>query len=169
MKISLILARSKNGVIGKNNQLPWNTLPADMQFFAQTTMGHCILTGRKTYQSIPLPYRPLKNRTNIILTRNLQFKEKGCVIVHHLAESIQFAKAQGEEELMIIGGAEIFQMALTQNIVDQIYVTQLDENLEGDVFFQMPDAKLWEIKLLFRQEKDAKHFYGFSVFLWKKL
>lgn len=162
MKISIIVAVAKNGVIGKNNALPWH-LPADMIFFKEKTTGHCILTGKKNYFSIPAKNRPLKNRTNLILTRDIHFTEPDCHIFHDIESAIDFAEKSGETELMIIGGAEIFRLALEKNLVDRIYVTEIQAEIEGDVFFEIPKTG-WDKKLLFKHFKDEKNPYNFEIY-----
>src|SRR5258706_13667816 len=111
MTISLIAAVSENNVIGKDNQLPWY-LPADMKYFREKTMGHCVITGRKNYDSIPEKFRPLPGRTNIIISRNPDLKIPGAIVVHSLQEAIQFVSQKKETECFIIGGREIFKQAL---------------------------------------------------------
>ena len=91
MIISLIVAIAKNRVIGKNNQLIWH-LPKDMKFFMETTIHHPVIMGRKNFESIPEKYRPLKNRDNIIITRNENYTAEGCIIVHSIEESIEYVK-----------------------------------------------------------------------------
>ena len=164
MIISIIVASTKNGVIGKDNQLPWKSLPQDMAFFVSKTTGHCILTGKKNYFSIPAPFRPLKNRTNILLTRDPHYVEVGTVIVDTLEKGIDFAKAQGETELFIIGGGIIFEMALQKNLVDRIYLTKVDTILEGDTFFHLPEIFKKKEKLLITQKKDDAHLYAFEIY-----
>src|ERR1041385_4015218 len=95
MTISIIVAVSENNVIGKNNQLPWH-LPTDMKFFKDKTMGHCVIMGRKNYDSIPDRFRPLSGRTNIVVTRQKEFKAKDVIIVHSIDEAIQAAKERNE-------------------------------------------------------------------------
>src|ERR1700730_5600347 len=106
--ISAIVAMSENRVIGQNNQLPWH-LPADLKHFKELTTGHPIIMGRKTYASIG---KPLPNRTNIVITRDEQFKAPGCVLVHSLAAAIKAAAQEDTEEMFIIGGADIFRQSL---------------------------------------------------------
>src|SRR5690242_3767377 len=101
MIISLIAAVSENHVIGKNNDLPWR-LPDDMKFFMQTTKGHYVVMGRKNYQSLPDKFRPLPNRTNIVVTRQLNFSAPDCVVVGSLTEGIEVAKKAGESEVFLI-------------------------------------------------------------------
>src|SRR3954469_17655108 len=111
MIVSAIAALSKNGVIGKNNDLPWK-LPDDMKFFMETTKGHHVIMGRKNYESLPPKFRPLPNRTNIVITRQKNFSAPGCDVVNSLEAAIEIAKAHNEGEVFIIGGAEIFNQSM---------------------------------------------------------
>ena len=112
MIISLIAALSKNRVIGKNNDLPWH-LPDDMKYFMQTTSGHHVIMGRKNYDSIPQKFKPLPNRTNIVVTRQKNFVASGCMVVNSLEEALGIAESNKEKETFIIGGAEIYSQALS--------------------------------------------------------
>src|SRR3954465_16084177 len=111
MMISLIAALTENHVIGKNNDLPWH-LPDDMKYFMQTTKGHVVVMGRKNYESLPPKYRPLADRTNIVVTRQTTYHAPDCVIVNSLEAGIRLAKGANEKELFIIGGAEIFGLSV---------------------------------------------------------
>nr|AIA18403.1 Dihydrofolate reductase [uncultured bacterium] len=102
MKVSLVAAVASNGVIGKNNDLPWH-LPDDMKFFMETTKGHHVILGRKNYQSLPKKYQPLPNRVNIIVTRQKNFDAPGCLIVNNINGAVSLARTNGEHEVMVIG------------------------------------------------------------------
>ena len=110
MIISLIAAIAENLVIGKNNDLPWN-LPDDMKYFMQTTKGHYVIMGRKNYDSIPEKFRPLPNRTNIVITRQKAFQAPGCIVVNSIEDALKIPEKSGEEEIFIIGGAELYAQA----------------------------------------------------------
>ena len=130
MILSAIAAYSKNRAIGVENQLPWH-LPADMRYFMRTTKGHHVLMGRKTFESMGVP---LKNRTNIVVTSNPFYVGSGLVVVHSIKEGIEFARERGEEELFIIGGAEIYKQSLP--LLDKLYITEIDLIVPGgDAFF----------------------------------
>lgn len=157
MDISIIVATARNNAIGKDNDLLWH-LPADMKFFRETTSGHCILTGRKNYISIPPKFRPLKNRTNIVLTRDTSFQEEGIEVFHDLAEAIAFAKAQQESELFIIGGGEVYRQALP--FCTKLYITEVDhEPQEADTFFPSIDEKEWNLENERSYTADEKNPY----------
>jgi dihydrofolate reductase len=131
-KISIIAAVSKNGVIGKDNKLPWH-LPEDMKFFKDTTTGHCVITGRKNYESIPAKFRPLKDRTNIVVTRQEGYAAEGAVVVQSIEAAIEAAKKTGDEEIFIIGGADVYKQCM--GLADRMYITSIEQEFEGDVFF----------------------------------
>lgn len=123
--ISVIVAMSKNRVIGKDNKMPWH-LPADLAYFKKTTMGHTILMGRKTFESMG---RPLPGRHNVILTRQADYKPEGCTVFHSMEEALEALRGK---DLYVIGGAEIIKEFLP--IVDKLYLTLIDEEFEGDTF-----------------------------------
>ena len=134
MKVSLIVAVSENGVIGKDNDLIWH-LPKDMRFFKNTTMGHHVIMGRKNFESIPHKFRPLPNRINVVITRQTTYKAGGCMVVNSVDDALQIAKHNGEEEAFIIGGGQIYKLALEANLVDKVYLTKVHHSFEGDTFF----------------------------------
>lgn len=159
MIISLIAAVSENNVIGKDNGLIWK-LPGDIKFFKDTTTGHHIVTGRKNYESIPLKFRPLRNRTNIVITRQKDYSEEGAVIVHSLNDAIDYAEKHGEKELFIIGGGEIYEQSLP--LADRLYITEVKHEFEGDTFFPEYNKEEWnEIKRV-HNYKDEKHDFDFD-------
>jgi dihydrofolate reductase len=159
--ISLIWAMDENRVIGKNNQLPWH-LPADLKFFKKSTMGHPIVMGRKTYQSIG---RPLPGRENIIITRNQEFSCEGCTVLHSVNELIQYAQ-QLEQEIFIIGGAEIFKEVFP--VADRLYITKIYAEFEGDTYFPKIDMEQW--KPVFREPgvTDEKNPYRYEFFIYER-
>ena len=128
MLISTIVATAQNNVIGKDNQIPWY-LPADLQYFKKITLNHHIIMGRNCFESIG---RPLPKRTNVVVTRNPFFIATGCVVTHSIEEALRLAEKNGEEEVFIIGGGEIYQQSV--EFWDRIYWTEVALNTEGDVF-----------------------------------
>lgn len=138
MKISMIVAMGKNREIGINNEIPWH-LPEDLKFFKKTTLGHHIVMGRKTFESIG---KPLPGRKTIILTKNPNYSVDGCISASSIDEAIEVAKKAGEEELMICGGANIYQQAL--NKTNRIYLTTVDYNGEADSFFPELNQNEWQ-------------------------
>lgn len=126
--ISLIVAHDQNRVIGKNNAMPWH-IPEELAYFKKMTMGKAIIMGRKTYDSIG---RPLPGRKMIVVTRNKDYVEEGVTVVHNLDDAIEIAQDYAEE-VMVIGGAEIFRLALT--VAERLYITFIHKSYEGDVYF----------------------------------
>ena len=165
MVISIIVAASENNVIGKDNDLIWN-LPDDTAFFKGKTKGHCVLTGRRNYESIPEKYRPLPNRTNIVVTRGTYQNEDSLYFVKSIAEGIKLAAEKGEEELFIIGGGEIYKQAL--DLTDIVYLTRVHGEFEGDTFFPDLDMSRWkEVSKTFHPADD-RHKYSMTFLQFKK-
>ncbi len=156
MIISTIVAVAKNNVIGKDNDIPWY-LPADLKYFKKVTTGHHIVMGRKCYESIG---RPLPKRTNVIVTRNPFFIATGCLVTHNVAEAVQLAEANGEEEVFIIGGGQIYEIALPH--VDRIYLTEVDLEVEGDIFFPEINPKEWTLIEETEHQSDEKNEYDYT-------
>ena len=153
--LSIIVAVGESNVIGKDNQLIWH-LPRDLKHFKETTTGHYIIMGRKTFESNG---RPLPNRTNVILTRDKGYNAEGCIVVHSLEEAINLAK--NDPEPFIIGGGVIYEIAMP--LVDRIYLTQIHHKFEGDTFFPEINMDEWiEVeKRVF--EPDEKNKYPFTI------
>lgn len=165
MRISIIVAVANNKAIGKDNDLLWH-LPKDMKFFKETTTGHVIVTGRKNYLSIPERFRPLPNRENVVLTRNRDFKEEGAIVVHTLEAAVEYGKKNGEEELFIIGGGEIYKLALP--IADKIYYTSVDTVREdADTFFPEIGGE-WKLVSEDKYEADEKNKFAMNFQVWER-
>ena len=160
MKVSLIVAVSENGVIGKDNDLIWH-LPKDMRFFKETTMGHHVIMGRKNFESIPHKYRPLPDRTNIVITRQSEYKAEGCIVVDSVEAALEIAKNNGDIEPFIIGGGQIYRIALEENLVDKIYLTKVHHSFEGDTFFPELSSDWKEINKT-ENKADEKHKYNYD-------
>lgn len=167
MGVSLIVAVAENGAIGLNNKLLWH-LPADMAFFKEKTTGHHIITGRKNYESIPEKYRPLPNRTNIVLSRDKEYSAPGAIVFSNLKEALAFAKSSGDEEIFIIGGGFVYNEVLEEGLVDKMYITHVNEYFEGDTFFPEFSRQDWMGKFLFDQIADEKNPYTFEVWEYLK-
>lgn len=138
MKISIIVAVSKNNIIGSKGKLLWH-ISKDLINFKKITSGHHILMGQKTYESIG---KPLPNRTNIILSDEINYKAKGCHVFNKLENALEFAKINKEKELMIIGGGMIYKLLLP--ITSKIYLTKVHKKYEGDVKFPKLNIKNWK-------------------------
>jgi len=134
--ISMIVARSRNHVIGRDNQMPWK-ISADLQFFKRVTMGHPVIMGRKTWESIG---RPLPGRRNIVVSRNAAYEATGGELVGSLDEAL---KSLGEfERVFVIGGEQLFTQAFPK--ADRLYITEIDLDVDGgDTFFEVPDVSDW--------------------------
>jgi dihydrofolate reductase len=165
MIISLIAALGRNRVIGKNNTLPWH-LPDDMKFFMETTRGHYVVMGRKNYESIPPKFRPLPGRTNIVITRQANYPAPGCIVVHTLDEALQTAQRAGEEEVFIIGGAQVYQLALP--LAQRLYLTEIHASPEGDTFFPEFDKNLWKERWRKHHPADSRHTFAFDFVLYER-
>ena len=162
MKISSIVAVAENGVIGKDNDLPWR-LSEDLKFFKKTTSGHHIIMGRKNYQSIGFP---LPKRTNIILSRNPFFIVSNCLVAQSIEEALNIALLNGEEEVFIIGGAKIYEQ--TMDIIDTLYYTEVHAKPEGDVFFPEIDWSNWEMESSISHQADEKNIYPFTIKVYNR-
>ena len=167
MFISGIAAVAENLVIGRDNDLIWH-LPADMRFFKSTTLGHHVLMGRKNYESIPPKFRPLPDRTNLVITRDKTYRDSGIEVFHSVEDGIKFAEKQLETELFIIGGAQIFHYAYENDLYDQLYITHIHHSFEGDAFFPDIDFSRWKKTVLATQQPDEKHKYGFTIVKYNK-
>ena len=155
--ISFVVAMDRNRLIGDGDALPWR-LPDEMRRFREITMGHPVLMGRKTYESIPTKFRPLEGRENIILTTQAGYEAPGCRVVHSLQEAVD--AVDPGEELMVIGGAHVF--AALMPIVDRLYLTEIDGEYSGDVYFPAIDRAQWREVARERHPRDARHDSSFT-------
>uniref|UniRef100_E6QX68 dihydrofolate reductase n=1 Tax=mine drainage metagenome TaxID=410659 RepID=E6QX68_9ZZZZ len=154
--LSLIAAVAQNGVIGIRNTLPWR-LPEDLRYFKQLTLGHPIIMGRKTYESLG---RPLPNRTNIILTRDMLFQTENCLIAHDIPEAISLCAE--EDEIFVIGGAQIYQQAMSY--AQRLYLTEVKLDIaEGDAWFPEVDTRLWH-EISRQTHHNEQCHYAFVVY-----
>lgn len=154
MTVSIIVAASRNGVIGKDNDLPWH-LPAEQAYFKKVTSGHPVIMGRKTYESIG---RALPGRQNIIITRDKTYRAEGCKVTHSLEEALDSAK--GAKEVFIIGGSQIYKQALP--LADKLYFTRVEARIEGDRFFRFKESE-WKTVSRKIYESDADNPYSYVV------
>ncbi len=152
MKLSIIVAMTKNHVIGKNNQMPWH-LPADLAWFRQNTGGKPIIMGRKTFESIG---RPLPNRTNIVLSRS-PYEHDGIIWKDNLQSAVDFVR-ENHHEIMLIGGGELFKQYLPQ--ANKLYLTEIQTELEGDTFFPEFNWQEWQIEFEQQRPADKKNPYA---------
>lgn len=159
--LSTIVAASENNVIGKDNQLLWH-LPDDLKHFKRTTKGHHVIAGRKTFES---QGKPLPHRTNIIVTRNSDYRAEGCIVVNSLDRALELAQA--DDEPFIIGGEQIYRMALP--LVERIYLTRVHAEFEGDTFFPELDMDQWKEISREYYSKDERNEYPFSIIILDRI
>lgn len=158
---SIIVAAAQNNAIGKENGLLWK-MPEDLKFFKQKTTGHTVIMGRKTYESVG---KPLPNRRNIIITRQEDYHVDGVEVVHSLDEAL--ALCNPDEENFIVGGAEIYSLALEK--VDRIYFTLIYGEFEGaDTFFPPILQDFWQLTAEDYREADEKNPYDYNFMVYEK-
>lgn len=163
MLISAISAVSQNNVIGKNNTLPWH-LPADMRFFKQTTMGHPVIMGRKTYDSFE---KALPGRENIVITRQKDYSLPDATVVNSLENALEKATILHNDEIFILGGSQIFEQSMP--ILNRIYLTRIHEHFDGDTFFPEINFKEWEKIRDDYNTPDEKNKYAYSFQIWERI
>ena len=159
MRLSIIAAMSRNRVIGRDNGLPWR-LPADLARFKRLTLGHYLLMGRKTFESIG---RPLPGRTTVVITRRKDYAPKGVPVAHSVEEAVQMASGT---EAFITGGAEIYRQTLALALADRLYLTVLEKEFTGDAYFPEFDESAWQLISRERHEpsEDIDYPYTFLVY-----
>jgi dihydrofolate reductase len=165
MKLSLIVATAHDNVIGRNNELPWH-LPQDLKYFKSVTLGKPIIMGRKTFESIG---KPLPGRTNIVVTRQKNWSFSGVLVAKNIESALETAQAfrteqnNIAEEIMVIGGAEIYRTALP--MADRVYLTKIDAKIEGaDAFFPELSSAQWKLISELPGESDASIKHKFLVY-----
>lgn len=154
--VAAIYAVSENGIIGRNNQLPWH-LPGDMRFFMRKTRGNTVIMGRKSFESLG---KPLPNRRNIVITRQADFVAAGCEVVHSLESALQLS--ENDAEVWITGGAGVYQEAIEKGYVDLVFETLVHAEVDGDVAFSLPDPSSWEIIATDARQADAKNEFAYT-------
>ncbi|MDX8386971.1 MAG: dihydrofolate reductase [Ghiorsea sp.] len=157
--ISLIWAMDQQRLIGADNQMPWH-LPADMAWFREHTLGKSILMGRKTFDSIG---KPLPKRRNLILSRQKDLTIEGCEVVHDLAEVAQSFEG---EELMVMGGAEIYALAMP--FAQRLYCTNIQTSFEGDAWFPEMDMSAWQRTTKQQHQPDEKNKYPYQFEIYQR-
>jgi dihydrofolate reductase len=162
MQKIIIAAVAENRAIGKDNDLIWH-LPADMHFFKTQTMGHPVIMGRRNYESIPARYRPLPGRLNIVLSRNEAFAAPGCEVFTTLKDATAFCESKGFKKAFIIGGGEIYNLALKEGLVDEMLITEVQATPDADAYFPLYDPSRWDTNTLAAHKPDEKHKYGFII------
>ena len=166
MTVSAIAALSRNRVIGKNNTLPWR-LPDDMKFFMDTTKGHHVIMGRKNYDSLLDKFKPLPHRVNIVITRQSNLQAPGCIVLHDVKSGLEIARKSGEKECFIIGGAEIYKLAMPDT--NRLYLTEIAATIEGDTFFPQINKKEWKEVARKHHAADDRHQYAFDFVIYDRI
>ena len=167
MIVSAIAAVAENGTIGRNGDLPWH-LPDDLKHFQRATHGHYVIMGRKNYESIPLKYRPLKDRENIVVTRNAAFQAPGCIVTGSIEHALDLARAAGQEEVFIIGGGEIYRAAFRKGLIDRVHLTLVHADVPGDTTFPTLDPATWAECSREHHPADERHAYAFSIIEYRR-
>ncbi|MBI2649753.1 type 3 dihydrofolate reductase [Candidatus Woesearchaeota archaeon] len=160
MIISLIVAMDENKLIGYKNKLPWN-LPSELRYFRETTKHKPVIMGRKTYESIG---RPMPERLNIIITRDENYKADGCLVVNSKEDAIKAAK--GINEIMVIGGAEIYKLFLP--IANRLYITKVHGKFKGDTYFPEFNEDEWVKAKEKFVEKDNENKYSYTIMVLER-
>jgi len=162
MTVSLIVAVSSNGVIGRDGDLPWH-LPADLKHFKRTTMGHHLIIGRRTWDEVG---KPLPGRTMVVVTRSRRFFPEGVFVVRSVEQALELAAE--DDEPFIGGGSQIYKIALARDLVDRIYLTRIHAEVEGDTFF--PDFDLDDRELVSEEhhKADEKNEFDYSFLVYER-
>jgi len=160
-QLTLVAALARNGIIGRDNRLPWH-LPADLRFFKQITMGKPLLMGRRTWESIG---RPLPGRPMIILSHDRSYRAVGGTVVHALSEAL--TAAGDAPEIMVIGGAVLFKQTLPQ--AQRMYLTQVEADVPGDTWFPDWNPAEWELVWEEAHSADEKNAWPFRFQRWERL
>lgn len=160
MSVTLIAAVASNGIIGNDNELIWR-LPADMAYFTRNTLGKPVLMGRKTFESLK---RPLRDRTNVILSRTMAEAPEGCLLVRSVAEALEKYR---DAELMVIGGAELY--ALTLPAANRLLLTEIDQSFEGDTYFPVFDRSQWKLVSRTPGVRDERNLLPHSFCIYERM
>jgi dihydrofolate reductase len=160
--ISLIVAMDEKRGIGKAGKLPWR-LSADLKRFREITMGHHLVVGRKTFESIG---KPLPGRQTIVVTRQAGFESEGCLVTSSIQDALALAQGRGETETFVIGGAEIY--AQTLDLADRVYLTQVHAEVDADTFFPELNQEVWTETQIRFQPADDNNQYPFTFRLLER-
>jgi dihydrofolate reductase len=166
MIVSAIAALSENKVIGKNNDLPWK-LPDDMRFFMETTKGHHVIMGRKNYDSLKGKFKPLPDRTNIVITRQNNLNAPGCIVLNDVEKGIAIARENAEQECFIIGGAEIYKLGMP--LTNRLYLTEIKALIDGDTLFPVIEKNEWRETARKHHPADERHAFAFDFVIYDKI
>ena len=161
MRLSIIAAMSANRVIGSHNDLPWR-LPADLKRFKSLTMGHHLIMGRKTFESIG---QPLPGRTTVVITHQTGYAPEGVLVAHSVEQALQMAA--GDDEVFVAGGAQIYQLLFPR--ADRLYLTSIHEEFEGDTDFPEFEESDWQLNSEEKHEPDEKNLYPYTFLIYERL
>ena len=167
MRVTSIAAVATNGVIGKDNDLVWR-LRDDMRFFMDTTKGHHVIMGRRNFESIPERYRPLADRPNIVVSRNPDYVAPGATVVTSVEAALDLARAAGEEEAFIIGGGQIYRVAMEAGLLDRQLLTHVQATPDGDAHYPPFDESEWLAELLGSQGVDERNEHAFEIWAYTR-
>lgn len=162
MIISQIVAVSLNNVIGKNGGLPWH-MPTDMAYFKKMTWGHHIVTGRRNYEA---EGKALPGRINVVLTRKFDYQISDSIVVNELEEAIDIARKSREKELFIVGGEQIYKLAMP--LTDRIYLTRINAHVDGDTFYPDLDLNTWKKVSIDRRKADENNPYDYDFIVYER-
>ncbi len=162
MAVSLIVAVSENGVIGRDGGLPWR-LSGDLKHFKSTTTGHHLIIGRRTWDEVG---QPLPGRTMVVVTRSRALQAEGVTIVRSLDKALEVAR--NDDEPFIGGGAHIYRVALENDLVDRLHITRVHAEIEGDTFFPQLDLDDWELVSEEHHEADEKNEHPYSFLVYER-
>lgn len=162
MRTSIIVAMDQNNGIGYQNRLPWR-LPADLRFVKHLTMGHHLIMGRKTYESIG---KPLPGRITIVVSRNPSYHAEGCLVRPSITSALALAEAKGEREVFIFGGREIYREAL--KIADKLYITRIHAVFQADTFFPALDLSSWDETSAEYHPPDQENLHPFTFLIYER-
>ncbi len=162
MIISQIVAASLNNVIGKNNALPWH-MPTDMAYFKEKTWGHHVVMGRKNYEA---EGKALPGRKNIVITRNKDYTIPDGFVVSKLEDAIEIAQEAREIELFIVGGEEIYKLAMP--LTDRIYLTRIQTEVNGDTFYPELDMNIWQQVSIDKRKADEQNLYDYDFIMYER-
>jgi dihydrofolate reductase len=161
--VSIIAAIAENHGIGKDNDIPWH-LRDDLKRFKHITMGHHLVMGRRTFESIG---KPLPGRHTIVISRNRGYRAEGCIVVHSLPEALETAQGRGEREVFIVGGEQVFGRAMA--FADKMYITHVHAQVEADVFFPEFDERKWKVLCRSDQEANAHNQFDSSFIEYERV
>lgn len=168
MRVILIAAIGKNNELGRNNDLMWR-LKSDMDFFKRVTTGRWVIMGRKSWESLPVKFRPLPNRENAVISRDVTYVADGARVFSNLHEALKAAEAANSSISYIIGGGQIYAEALEQNLVNEMYLTHVEASFEdADVSFPLINHSDWNTALIETFSADERNEYAASIYHYQK-